>query len=851
MPDLPPIKQPGKIPFIAARNARKDISQMGDGPISRTPGDASACANNADISHTLQSEPLMEDVVQQDIAQLDTIKSEVCPTLTGAQDDIAQLDTLKSKIPVDADVQEAAQKDIARLDTIKSEVHVERGEDIAQLDTVRSPALNPALTNTKRLSRARLLHFFLLALLVLPLAVTLVGAGVGYSMYAHARDGVQQLSNVKAIFTANTAHSSGILDERKLHLAQQELQVARGDFQQLQIMLSQDTVASVLANTLPQQLVSARALSRVGIDVTDIGMRLVQTALLLAPTFHSPLLSDATKPLVTPATLQIVRATIDAVLPSLNDIQMQARSVSLAVLPISKTQLQQLTQLFRVVPQMQTALTQARGLVGAAGWLLGVGEPRSFLVQTMDRAELRPTGGFTGQFGELLIANGRIAPFSLKNIGPYEEFNPTSLSNGALAPAPYRAWWPIPNWGLRDSNISADFPTSARFAMQTYKYEFGRQVDGVIAFSPFLIMHVLQVTGPIPIPAYAETITAQNLEERLHYYQLDNVGIRKEELIEHVVDTPQAPAQARKLFTARLARVLMDHVRHAPPDELILIARALLHDLQTKDMQVYMVNPQIEHLLVQYGAAGQLDRSTAHDGLYIVQANLSASKASQYVKTVIQDSIALNAQGGVTHKLKLSLIYRQEGPVYGLDTYRDYVRIYVPPDAQFRGGSGFDSGLPFCGGAFFACPQHDVYGDGSLLCPPGVTDAGYATSMLGDPYLHSIHPIDRIGPPTNLSSDEAGRAMFGGWLVLPKDCTLTATLSWYVPPTGSAPYTLLVQRQASTLPILDVTINAASCSPLKTSHLHFSGIMNGEDLSFSPSLPRLQNGATCYMLPGT
>ncbi|MBE3561149.1 MAG: DUF4012 domain-containing protein, partial [Ktedonobacteraceae bacterium] len=566
-------------------------------------------------------------------------------------------------------------------------------------------------------------------------------------------------------------------------------------------------------------------------DITEMGQQLVKTALTLAPTFRGPLLADNSKPLVTQSMLNLVGSTIDYLLPRLNDIQAQSRLLSLDTLPISAQQRQQLTSLLQALPQAQADLAQGRDLLGAANWMLGVSEPRTFLVQTMDRSELRPTGGFTGQFGELIINGGRIAPFTLKNIGPYEEGD-TALPEviGKLAPAQY-SWWPFPNWGLRDSNLSADFPTSARLAIAQYQLEFKRRVDGVIVFSPFLISRILQITGPITIPEYQETITAQNLEERLHYYQLDNAGIRKEEIVEHVED----PTQARKLFTARLARILMDHVRHAPPDELITLAREMLHDMKTRDLQVYVTNPQIQRLLSQYGMAGEIDRSTKHDGLYVVQANASASKASQYVRTLLHDTVFLDAAGGSTHTLQIRLVYNQIGPVYGLDTYRDYIRVYVPPTAQLRSGHGFDSGVPLCGGPFQPCPQYDVYGDGTLLCPRGLTSAGYAAEMLNDPYIHSLHPINKVGGPTSTRSDEPGRHMFAGWVIIPKNCTATVTLSWYIPPAGQQDYALLVQRQSSTYPELDLTIlpPPSQCAAYATPGLHFTGILNGQDVLFS------------------
>src|SRR5205085_8874666 len=123
-----------------------------------------------------------------------------------------------------------------------------------------------------------------------------------------------------------------------------------------------------------------------------------------------------------------------------------------------------------------------------------------------------------------------------------------------------------------------------------------------------------------------------------------------------------------KRFTALLAHLLIDRVRHAPPDEIIAIARQMLHDLKTKDLQVYVTNPQVEALLIQYGDAAQLDRSTTHDGLFVVQANVSASKASQFVRTILHDTVTLDSQGGATHLLQMRLVYSQVGPVYGYDT---------------------------------------------------------------------------------------------------------------------------------------------------------------------------------------
>ncbi|WP_322481100.1 DUF4012 domain-containing protein [Thermogemmatispora sp.] len=656
------------------------------------------------------------------------------------------------------------------------------------------------------------------------------------TLRGQASAGVEHLLALKTIFNGVKSHPSSLFEASKLNQAEQELQQAQQSFSEARDTIDHSALIHTLITILPQyqvQVRSARAAAQIGVDVSIIGLKLIPAARSLAPHFQGPLLSDSSKPLLTQDMLNLLSNTIDNIMPALRDVEVQSQSLSLAALPLSSSQRQQVQQLLQVLPMLQQSLAQARELLNAAGWLLGVDKPRTYLVQTMDRSELRPAGGFTGQYGELTINAGRIAPFSLKDIS-FVEYTATSPTLGQLAPEPYRSWWPFANWGLRDSNLSADFPTTGQLAIQAYQHETGRHVDGIIALTPFFIEHVLQVIGPITVPGYNETITAQNLEDRLHYYQLDSAGVRKQQIVQHVDDA----GQARKLFTSRLAQTLLDRVRHASPDEIVAIAHEALYDLKTKDIEIYVTDPHVEQLLVQYGYGAQIDRSTSHDGLYVVQANLNATKASQYVRTLIHDVVTLDAKGGATHYLQLRLAYTDTGPVYGYDTYRDYVRIYVPPNSKLLSGDGFDSGTPLCGGPLPACNATVVYPHDELMCPPGQYQPGAASPTLSDPNPGDWHPLDRVGPPTNTVSDVPGRAMFGGWVVVPKNCTITLTLSWYVPPLNKGHYALLVQRQAGTYPELDVTILPPDpCSQLGIAGVHVDTLMSSDLLITPRSLP--------------
>jgi len=89
-------------------------------------------------------------------------------------------------------------------------------------------------------------------------------------------------------------------------------------------------------------------------------------------------------------------------------------------------------------------------------------------------------------------------------------------------------------------------------------------------------------------------------------------------------------------------------------------------------------------------------------------------------------------------------------------------------------------------------------------------------------------------------------------VVVPKNCTMNVTLSWYVPPLANS-YTLLVQKQSGMFPELDLTIlpTPGDCASAGIAPLHFDGIM-GEDMSFSAPhfKPTSHTGSTsCYPQP--
>jgi len=715
--------------------------------------------------------------------------------------------------------------------------------------------------------RRRFLTIVSTAVVAALLIIVLVPVGTGlaaYNAYTSIRgvalDGVNHLLAVKSLIPLTKSNPLAALDTQKLQEAQSELSKAKNDFLQLQQLVDRPDIQSAInqfASQYSGELDMAQRLVQVGMDVSRMGTEVIGVALLGAGIIHgSPLASGSTQPLITAADVANAEGVMVHGLYYLDDIRAQMSQISLNQLPISAAQKTQLVSLLALLPRVQSMIVQGQGLISLVSWLLGVGQPRRFLVQTMDNAELRPGGGFTGQFGVLQIQDGRVAPFSLQDVTELD-YNSNGTELNRQAPPQYRSWMNFGYFGLRDSNLSADYPTTALLNMQIFQEEGGGPVDGDIAFTPAFIAHILDVVGPITVTDYNEVITPRNLANKLHYYQQNPTAIYLQ-----IQKTHTHNAATRKSFTNLLGKLLLDKVRHLKVNQLMAVVQYAVKDIQSRDLEIYFTNPLAEAWLVQHAYSGAMNTFSKVDGFMVVQANISISKASQYVHSTYQDYIALDAQGGATHNLTITLDYQQTGPVYGYDTYADYIRVYAPADAQFLGGNGFDSrkclappnttggmGTTDTGGTGSKCcttgvkatgnPQQAGTGTGtgtgnsgsSKLCaqfntsfPDSSRNCPSGNYSLGHGYVPGKGvmdwPVDGVGPPTELRSDLPGRAMWGGLTVTPKNCSSTITLQWYVPNVvknvhGQSPYTILVQKQGGYVPTVQITIDTSAISGLQ------------------------------------
>jgi hypothetical protein len=345
------------------------------------------------------------------------------------------------------------------------------------------------------------------------------------------------------------------------------------------------------------------------------------------------------------------------------------------------------------LPEIQQALDDAQTFLGLAPVLFGVAKPASYLVEVLDSTELRAGGGFIGNYGLLTMTGGHLNGIHIQDVDLLDA--PYRYGNKVIPiPAGYQ-WFAdaSPKWGFRDSNLDADFPTSAQYGEQLYKQEGGDgELQGVVAITPWMVQSALRITGPIDVPEFKETVNADNMVEQIHKYQLTS-GLTKGP--DDKTD-PKSGTSQRKAFTGYLFQHFMAKVKEQTSQDMGQFAKLFMDSLRSKDLQVYLNAKDAETVLRRYHFASAVEAPQSGDSLFMADANIVASKINFYLQNTVHDQVTLDANGTATHKTTLTYVWppnpdtlTKSFPAGYPYLYISYLRVYAPPNAQLLSQDGW------------------------------------------------------------------------------------------------------------------------------------------------------------------
>jgi hypothetical protein len=522
--------------------------------------------------------------------------------------------------------------------------------------------------------------YFVAAALILLCTVCSAFSLVEYQRYsasyhkdmALAQEGLQHLRTAMTLLEALPRNP---FDAPTVQNAQHQFSSALIAFVQLKGDLQSLPGISTSIPVYGARLSAALHSLPIAMEASQIGIVTCNALDLLITRLHDPLQSPVQG--LTMADLTVLEKNFHQIVATLSLISHQVNQLQPSDLQLDPRLSKLVVTFHKDIPILQAWLDDAEKLLPVAPTLLGIGTSANYLIEVLDSTELRPGGGFIGNYGIATFSGGRLTAAHITDT--YLLDDPYVAAGKRIPYPPGYTWFDLSSvgWSLRDSNLDADFPTAAHYAEQIYAQEGGNvPVQGVIAITPKLIEQALLITGPINVPEYHETVTAQNLIDRIHYYQLI-VGGHNE-------------AQ-RKHFTAVLAEHFLSRVRQLSSTAFPKLLKLLFSSIHSKDLQIYFNSSTAESLLQRYHLDATI-QSPIGDSLFVVDANISPNKANSHITSTLSDQVTIDRQGNAVHHTEIGYAWTTEGPLYGGNPiYRDYVRVYMPPGSILHTQDGWQS----------------------------------------------------------------------------------------------------------------------------------------------------------------
>lgn len=300
--------------------------------------------------------------------------------------------------------------------------------------------------------------------------------------------------------------------------------------------------------------------------------------------------------------------------------------------------------------------------------ILGFTGEKKYLVLFQNNMELRPGGGFIGSYGVLSINNGIASDLKIQDV--YDADG--KLTTHVEPPFGLRRFLGAPHWFLRDSNFNPDFPTNAQIAANFLQLETREKVDGVIAIDTAFLQKILKAIGPVTVPEYKETVTADN------FYMLTQTHAEKDFF---------PGSSQKKDFLRALFNAVSSHLEQKKHMSYPLLASAVIESLRGKHLMVAFADSGVQEVYTVNNLSGALwdARSPAEgtflDYLGVIDANLGTNKVNYYLKRSIAQKISLAKNG--TLQNTVTVTYKnssKKDSAFGGD-YKNYVRFVLPKNA--------------------------------------------------------------------------------------------------------------------------------------------------------------------------
>ncbi len=438
-----------------------------------------------------------------------------------------------------------------------------------------------------------------------------------------------------------------------------------------------------------------------------------------------------------PDRVRALSVALAAALPRLDDAANELDAVSAASLPAKYRPAFETARadLHSVRDDTRRFIESSDAVMG----LIGAGGQRRYLVVFQNNRELRPTGGFIGSFALMDVEDGEIKKMEIPAGGSYDLRG--GLNQRIAAPDQLRLV--NARWEFQDANWFADFPTSAKTMAWFYEKSGGPTIDGVIAVNSALMENLLRLVGPIDLPEYGKTITA------------DNFFDETQKAVQFEYDkTTNKPKQIISDMAPKLLKKLLDGGRKQILPLIDLVGRSLAE----KDVLLYFSNEQEQSAASGFGWTGDLKPAPEADFLAVVDTNIAGGKTDGAVAEDIRHQTEVRKDGTLVDTVTVRRTHngKKDDLFTGIKNI-DYLRVYAPSGSELISADGFEA------------PAR------SYFMPPDET-------LKPSALLSAIEGEERTDPSSGTTiASESGLTVFGNWVQVEPGESRTVRLTYRLP----------------------------------------------------------------------
>lgn len=403
------------------------------------------------------------------------------------------------------------------------------------------------------------------------------------------------------------------------------------------------------------------------------------------------------------------------------------------------------------VPEFQGYVNDAINYSDFMSKFVGSSGRKTYIMLLQNNSELRPTGGFPGTYAYVSFQDGFLKKIYVDDIYQID----SNLKENIIPPVPMQHI--TPNWGMRDANWFADFPTSARKVEEFYKKDGGGDIDGVLTITPDVITKIFKIIGPIDMPEYGLKLDADNF--------LDT--------IQNQVEYASDKSKPKKILTDLQPR-FFEKLAHQDKSNWLEIFKILLSAAEEKHMLAYFNSPDLEAVALKHGFSGEV-KDFDGDYLQVAFSNVKGFKTDLLTDNFETLKTSLNGSQ-INHTLAISRVNNGGSTKFGFYNRENpsYVRVYVPKGSVLKSIQGISR------------PDFRPlisYGDFGFKKDRDL-------EMIEGSTTHPFPGVDVF--------QEGDKTVFAFWMITKPKQKTAVTLDYTVPFAGGKHYGLYWQKQSGT-----------------------------------------------------